>query len=77
MSFQVLDKKTMKEVDLDDFTELARNNNLMEFDIQGLPSQADGTLLLCDDCGRFTYVPRAEKHIIRAEDKSGITDYQY
>ena len=52
MSFQVLDKKTMKEVSLDDFTELARNNNLMEFDIEGFALQEDGTLLLCDECGR-------------------------
>ena len=42
MSFQVLDKKTMKEVSLDDFTELARNNNLMEFDIEGFALQEDG-----------------------------------
>ena len=41
MSFQVLDKKTMREVSLDDFTELARNNNLMEFDIEGFALQED------------------------------------
>ena len=51
MSFQVLDKKTMREVSLDDFAELAINNDLMEFDIEGFALQKDGTLLLCDECG--------------------------
>ena len=77
MSFQVLDKKTMKEVSLDDFTELARNNNLMEFDIEGCALREDGTLLLCDECGRFAYVPREEKYIIRVEERFGTSDYEY
>ena len=77
MSFQVLDKKTMKEVDLDDFTELARNNNLMEFDIEGFALQEDGMLLLCDECGRFAYVPREEKYVIRVEERFGTSDYEY
>ena len=77
MIFQVLDKKTMKEVSLDNFTELARNNDLMEFDIEGFALQEDGTLLLCDECGRFAYVPREEKYIIRAKERFGISDYEY
>lgn len=77
MNFQVLDKKTMKEVNLDDFTELARNNNLMEFDIEGFALQEDGTLLLCDECGRFAYVPREEKYVIRVEERLGTSDYEY
>ena len=77
MSFQVLDTKTMKEVNLDDFTALARNNNLMEFDIEGFALQEDGTLLLCDECGRFAYVPREEKYIIRVKERFGTSDYEY
>ena len=77
MNFQILDKKTMKEVNLDDFTELARNNNLMEFDIEGFALQEDGTLLLCDECSRFTYVPREKKYIIHVEERFGISDYEY
>ena len=77
MSFQVLDKKTMKEVSFDDFTEFARNNNLMEFDIEGFALQEDGTLLLCDECGRFAYVPREEKYVIRVEERFGTSDYEY
>ena len=77
MSFQVLDTKTMKEVNLDDLTALARNNNLMEFDLEGFALQEDGTLLLCDECGRFAYVPREEKYIIRAKERFGISDYEY
>ena len=77
MSFQVLDKKTMKEVSLDNFAELARNNNLMEFDIERFALQEDGTLLLCDECGRFTYIPREEKYIIRVKERIGISDYEY
>lgn len=77
MNFQVLDKKTMKEVNLDDFTELAINNNLMEFDIEGFALQEDGTLLLCDECGRFAYVPREEKYVIRVEERFGTSDYEY
>ena len=77
MSFQVLDTKTMKEVNLDDFTALARNNNLMEFDLEGFALQEDGTLLLCDECGRFAYAPREEKYIIRVEERFGTSDYEY
>ena len=77
MRFQVLDKKTMKEVSLDDFTELAINNDLMEFDIEGFALQEDGTLLLCDECGRFAYVPREEKYIIRVKERFGTSDYEY
>ena len=77
MSFQVLDTKTMKEVNLDDFTALARNNNLMEFDLEGFALQEDGTILLCDECGRFAYVPREEKYIIRVEERFGTSDYEY
>ena len=77
MSFQVLNKKTMKEVSLDDFTELARNNDLMEFDMDGFALQEDGTLLLCDECSRFAYVPREEKYIIRVKGRFGTSDYEY
>ena len=77
MSFQVLDKKTMREVSLDDFTELAINNDLMEFDIEGFALQEDGTLLLCDECGRFAYVPREDKYIIRVKERYGTSDYEY
>ena len=77
MNFQILDKKTMKEVGLDDFTALARNNNLMEFDIEGFALQEDGTLLLCDECGRFAYVPREDKYIIRVKERFGRSDYEY
>ena len=77
MNFQVLDKKTMKEVSLDDFTELARYNDLMEFDIEGFALQEDGTLLLCDECGRFAYIPREEKYIIRVKERFGTSDYEY
>ena len=77
MSFQVLDTKTMKEVNLDDFTALARNNNLMEFDLEGFALQEDGTLLLCDECGRFAYVPREEKYIIHVKERFGTSDYEY
>ena len=77
MSFHVLDKKTMKEVNLDDFIELARNNNLMEFDLEGYALQEDGMLLLCDECGKFTYVSREEKYVIRVEERFGTFDYEY
>ena len=77
MRFQVLDKKTMREVSLYDFTELAINNDLMEFDIEGFALQEDGTLLLCDECGRFAYVPREEKYVIRVEERFGTSDYEY
>ena len=77
MSFQVLDKKTMKEVNLDDFIEFARDNDLMEFDLDGFALQEDGTLLLCDECGRFAYVPREDKYIIHAKERFGISDYEY
>ena len=77
MNFQILDKKTMKEVGLHDFTALARNTNLMEFDLEGFALQEDGTLLLCDECGRFAYVPREEKYIIRVKERFGTSDYEY
>ena len=77
MSFQVLDRKTMKQVSLDDFAEFARNNDLMEFDLDGFALQEDGTLLLCDECGKFTYVPREDKYIIRVKGRFETSDYEY
>lgn len=77
MNFRVLDKKTMKEVSLDDFVELADNAGLMAFDLDGFALQEDGTLLLCDECGRFTYVPREEKYIIRVEERFGTSYHEY
>lgn len=77
MNFLVLNKKTMKEVSLDNFTEFARNNGLMEYDLDGFALQEDGTLLLCDECGKFTYVPREEKYIIRVKERFGTSDYEY
>ena len=77
MRFQVLDKNTMKEVSLDDFVELADNAGLMAFDLDGFALHEDGTLILCDECGRFTYVPREDKYIVRVEEKFGTSDYEY
>lgn len=77
MSFQVLDKTTMGKVDLDDFIKLAKNNGLMQFDLEGFALQEDGTLLLCDKCSRFTYVPREEKYIIRVKEGVEIFNYEY
>ena len=77
MNFQVFDKKTMKEVNIDGFTDLARNNNLMEFDLEGFALQEDGTLLLCDKCGRFSYIPRENKYIIHVKERFGTSDYEY
>lgn len=77
MNFLVLYKKTMKEVSLDNFTEFARNNGLMEYDLDGFALQEDGTLLLCDECGKFTYLPRERKYIIRVKERFGTSDYEY
>lgn len=77
MRFQVLDRKTMKEVSLDDFVELADNAGLMAFDLDGFALQEDGTLLLCDECGKFAYVPREDKYIIRVKERFGRSDYEY
>ena len=49
----------------------------MEFDLEGFALQEDGTLLLCDECGRFAYVPREEKYIIRVKERFGTSDYEY
>lgn len=67
----------MNEVKLDDFMELASSNNLMELDLDGFALTEDNTLLLCGECGRFIYVPRENKYIIRVKERLGTSDYEY
>ena len=56
--FYVFDKKTGKEADV---YEIALNEDwakhLMYCDIDGFAIDQDGTLILIDECGQFTYCP--------------------
>jgi len=55
MTFTVIDKETGREVSERVITEIAKNGGLMEFDIDQFAVTEDGSLILLDDCGNFTY----------------------
>lgn len=66
--FTVIDVKTGEYPDL---WEIALNEewarSLMYCDMEGFAIQEDGTLLLMDECGKFTYCPSDRFKIIWEE----------
>lgn len=77
MNFVLLYKERMTEVSFDDFDKFARSNGLMEMDLDGFAIDEDGNLLLLDECGNFTHVPREEKYIIRYFINEQVVDEIY
>ena len=67
--FTVLDTKTGKEADE---TEIALHEDwakgLCYCDMEGFFIGVDGTLILCDECGRFEYVPEGRFKILYKND---------
>lgn len=56
MEFKIIDKKTGKEPTQKLIEEIAKENNLMEFDIDQFAVCEDGQIILLDDCGNIAYV---------------------
>ena len=58
MKFKVTDKNTGKEADI---CEIALKEKwakgLIYCDMEGFALMEDGSLILCDECGRFAYCP--------------------
>lgn len=68
MNFTVIDTKTGEYPDLSDIAlheEWAQG--LMYCDMEGFAILEDGTLILMDECGRFTYCPEGRFQIVPDE----------
>ena len=55
MTFTVIDKDTGREVSERVMRKIAKNGGLMEFDIDQFAVTEDGSIVLLDECGNFTY----------------------
>lgn len=68
MKFRVIDKKTNEQADE---RAIALNEewakNLCYCDMEGFAIQEDGSLILMDECGKFTYCP-ADRFIVVVEE---------
>ena len=68
--FIVIDKKTGKEADPYEITlheEWA--HQLCYCDMEGFAILEDGTLILCDECGRMAYCPDGRFEVVFVEEK--------
>lgn len=74
MNFTVIDTKTGEYPDLWDIAlheEWAQD--LMYCDMEGFAILEDGTLILMDECGRFTYCPEGRFQIVPDEPNEPLT----
>lgn len=55
ITFKLTDKETGREFSADKIKKFARENGLMEMDIDQFALTEDGHVILLDDCGRFAY----------------------
>ncbi len=56
ITFKLIDKETGREFSTDKIEKFAKENGLMEMDIDQFAVTEDGHIILLDDCGRFAYV---------------------
>ena len=77
MNFDVLYRDTLKPVNLNDFFELCKEHNLMEYDLNGFMLDESGYLYLSDDCGNYFVLPMDEKYIIRVYINGTVYDVLY
>ena len=74
MNFTVIDAKTGEYPDLSDIAlheEWAQD--LMYCDMEGFAILEDGTLILMDECGRFTYCPEGRFQIVPDEPNEPLS----
>ena len=58
MTFDVIDQKTGKYPDLEHISRTEKwAHNLIPCDMEGFCINADGNLLLMDECGNYAYCP--------------------
>ena len=73
LTFKVIDKKTNKEADE---YEIALHEDwaqgLIYCDMDGFAITADGSLILCDECGKFAYCPPDRFKVILEPNERGI-----
>ena len=77
MNFTVTDTKTGEYPDLSDIAlheEWAQG--LMYCDMDGFAILEDGTLILMDECGRFTYCPEGRFQIVPDEPNEPLPEEQ-
>ena len=64
MEFSIKYKETNLPIKLDELLEEEWAQNLIKCDIDDFYLSSDGQLILADECGNFSYVPREEKFIV-------------
>ena len=63
-TFEVIDRKTKKEVDIADILKERWAKCLCYTDIDGFYLSPDGHLILADECGKFVFVPSEDRYLI-------------
>lgn len=63
-AFEVIDRKTRKEVDIADILKERWAKCLCYTDIDGFYLSPDGHLILADECGKFVFVPSEDRYLI-------------
>ncbi len=74
LKFKVIDIKTGKEVSAEKIGEIAKENGLMEMDIDQFYIGEDGTLILRDDCGNTVICDRGQFLVERFSREEGIIE---
>ena len=71
MTFIVIDTDTGKEVNVQDIN---RHSTWFKplFNIKGWAVEPDGTLLLLDDCGQYTYAPQDGRFRVEWKEKTDV-----
>ena len=60
VNFRVIDMTTGREVSAEKIAKIAKENGLMEMDIDQFFIGEDGRLMLADDCGQIAYCDMEE-----------------
>ena len=76
LKFKVIDVKTGKEVSIEKINEIAKENGLMDMDIDQFFVGEDGQLILTDDCGNIAYCDMEQLGLMPVID-SKYPDLEY
>lgn len=77
LRFKVIDVKTGKEVNTEKTDEIAKENGLMDMDIDQFFIGEDGQLVLADDCGKIAYCDMEKLGLMPAMIDSKYPDLEY
>jgi len=75
-TFSVIDTKTGKEADTYEIALHEKwESNLCYCDMEGWAIEEDGTLVLMDECGEFSYPPNPERFKVILDTQVDCTGY--